>query len=118
MAEVSLTDFLKLDLRVGQVITAEKLDWSEKLLKLEVDFGNFSLSTGGQGGKKQVLTGIANWYKPEDLIGIQAIFLVNLPIKTIENEKSEAMILTAEDDLGNVYIITPQKSTKNGAKIS
>ena len=114
MVETNLMDFQKLDLRAGRIVAAERPAWSEKPIKLEVDFGD---PPAGE-GRKQVLAGIANWFKPEDLIGIQAVFLINLPVKTVKNEKSEAMVLTVEDDKGNLCLIIPQKLIDNGAKIS
>jgi len=64
---ISLADFLKLDLRAGEIVDASSLSWSEKLLALTVDFGAL--------GIKSVLSGIRSWYKPEELIGIQAVFI-------------------------------------------
>lgn len=112
MDEITIDDFTKLDLRVGEIISAEKPEWSEKLLKLQVDFG---LSPAGL-GTKQVFSGIAKWYNPEDLVGKQAVFLVNLPPRIIHEETSEAMILTAQkDDLYSIVI--PQKEANNGSRI-
>lgn len=111
--EVNIDDFIKLDLRVGKIVSAEKPEWSEKLVRLKVDFGTL--------GTLVVLSGIAKWYKPEELIGKQAIFLVNLPPRKIQEEISEAMILTAEqeDEEGNkaYCIIQPEKETKAGSRI-
>ncbi len=111
MPEVSFADFQKLDLRVGQIVEAEKLEWSEKLIKMKVDFGDL--------GQKQVLSGIFEWYQPEDLLEKQAVFLINLPKKYIKDEPSEAMILTSENEKENqVSIITPLGKVTNGSPIS
>jgi restriction system protein len=112
MNSIAVDDFTKLDFRVGTIISAEKPEWSEKLLRLKVDFG----SSAEELGVKQVLSGIAKCYTPEDLVGMQAIFLVNLPVRIIHEEKSEAMILTAQR--GDSYcIIQPQKESTNGSRI-
>jgi methionine--tRNA ligase beta chain len=109
MKEIALADFQKLDLRVGRILCAKNLEWSDKLIKLEVDFGQL--------GKRQVLTGIAKWYKAEDLVGAQAIFVVNLPKKFVKNEASEAMILTAEDERDNFFLIIPERKVAEGARV-
>lgn len=110
MDQISINDFSKLDLRVGEIISAEKPEWSEKLLKLQVNFGEL--------GIKQVFSGIAKWYSPEDLVGKQAIFLVNLPPRIIHEETSEAMILTAENTETESYsIVQPQNQATNGSRV-
>lgn len=109
MEEINFVDFQKLDMRVGRILSTNKLEWSEKLIKLEVDFGQL--------GKRQVLTGIAKWYGVEDLVGVQAIFIVNLPKKFVKNEVSEAMILMAEDERGNFLLIIPEKKVAEGARV-
>ena len=106
---ISLSDFLKLDLRVGEIVAASSLSWSEKLLELTIDFGPL--------GKKSVLSGIRPWYEPEELIGVQAIFIVNLPTKTVKDKISEAMILASENKKGDVVLISPRRKLPNGAKV-
>jgi len=108
MNSITLDDFTKLDLRVGQIVSAKKPEWSEKLVKLQVDFGEM--------GIKQVFSRIAKWYPPEDLVGKQAVFLVNLPPRIIHEEKSEAMILTAQNN-DSYSIVIPQKEATNGSRI-
>lgn len=110
MDTIVFEDYLRLDMRVGEIESAEKLEWSEKLVKLQVDFGEL--------GKKQVLSGILHWYQPEDLVGRQAVFVVNLPEKNIKNEVSQAMILTAFDEQRDTLsIINVDKRAINGTKI-
>jgi len=109
METINFEDFNKIDLRVGEILTAEKIPQTENLLRLVVDFGKL--------GKKKVITGIFRWYKPEELVGKQAIFVFNLAPKEIRGELSEAMILTAEQADGSYVIIVPQKKSPPGAKV-
>lgn len=115
MDTVAFDDFSKLDLRVGEILEAEAVEWSEKLIKMTVDFGD----PPAGGGKKTVLSGIRQWYQPSDLVGKQAIFIVNLPEKKIKDLVSQAMILTVEVSRNDFYcIVIPQNKTPNGAKVS
>lgn len=82
--------FSKLDIRVGKVIFCENVPKSEKLLKLEVDFGNI--------GKRQILTGLAKWYKPEDLNNKVMLFLVNLAPRKMMGLESQGMLLSVGTD--------------------
>lgn len=94
---VSFSDFQKLDLRVGKVVLAEKVEGSENLIRMEVDLGK-------DYGKQKILAGIAKWYKPEDLKGKKYIFVVNLTPKQMMKEMSSGMILCAE---GEEAVIIP-----------
>ena len=89
--EISSSDFQKLDLRVGKVIKSEKVEESENLIRLDVDFGE-------EIGKRKIFTGIAKWYKPSQLKGRKFIFLVNLAPKQMMHELSSGMILCADSD--------------------
>lgn len=105
---MTIEEFQKLDLRVGKIITAEKISNSEKLLRLEVDLGS---------EWRQIVSGIANKYKPEDLINKQIIIVANLDSKMIKGIESQGMLLAAEDDNGNLSLIMPDKEIKSGSKI-
>jgi methionyl-tRNA synthetase len=106
---VQFDDFIKLDLRVVTIIAAEKVKKSKKLLKLQVDTGL---------GKKTVLSGVAEQFSPEELIGKQVTMLVNLAPKKMAGIDSEGMILMAEDPMGNYKLLQPQSETAPGAPIS
>jgi methionyl-tRNA synthetase len=94
--EISFEDFEKLDFRVGKILEAEKLEKSKKLLKLQVDLG-FE--------KRQIISGIANHFKPEDLIGKKVIVLINLkPMKFLGHE-SQGMILAGGDEFLEIPFI-------------
>jgi len=82
---INIEDFAKVEIKAGKIILAEPVSGSEKLLKLLVDFG--------EENKRQVLSGIAKFIKPEDLVGITCAFVTNLEPREIMGLKSEAMIM-------------------------
>jgi methionyl-tRNA synthetase len=106
-SKIKFDDFVKLDLRVGKIVECTNLEKSDKLFKLKVDFGDF---------QRQILSGIRDYYKISDLLGKQAVFIINLPDRKIRGELSEGMILCA-DDGKNVIFISPKKKISNGAKV-
>lgn len=99
---VSFPDFAKLDLRVGKVVKAKKVEGSENLIRLFVDLGKDI-------GERKIFTGIAKWYKPAQLKGKKFIFLVNLVPKQMMKEMSEGMILCADIDQKAVIIPVDKK---------
>ena len=74
---INFEEFQKIDLRVAKVIAAEKVEGSEKLLKLQIDFGEDPSVSSGQ-NKRQIVAGIAQFYKPDDLIGKEIVIVANL----------------------------------------
>lgn len=106
---ITYDDFAKLDMRVVTVLTAEIMPKSKKLLKLTVDTGL---------GIKTVLSGVAEFFKPEDLIGQQVTMLINLAPRKMMGIDSEGMILMAEDADGTLRLLHPAANTVNGATIS
>lgn len=110
MSEITWGDFCKIDFRIGEIIEIKKVEDSEKLLRMIVDFGDL--------GKKIVFSGIYQWYKPEDLQGKKTVFVVNMIPKKIMGEVSEAMIFGAEDEEANeMSILILDKNLKNGTKV-
>lgn len=107
--EINFDDFLKLDIRVGTVITAEKMKKSDKLLKLEVDLGNET---------RTILSGIAKHYSPESILNQQVQVVVNLAPRKMMGVLSQGMILMAEDTEGKLQLMTPDKSVTNGSQVS
>jgi methionine--tRNA ligase beta chain len=83
--QTTIEEFSKLDIRVGTILHAESVEGSSKLIKLQVDFGEL--------GERQVFTGMAKWYSPEDLIGMQTVFIVNFPPRKMMGEESHGMVL-------------------------
>jgi methionyl-tRNA synthetase len=107
-AEITYDDFSKLDLRVGTILTAEKVEKADKLLKLSVDLG-FEIRT--------IVSGIAEHFKPEDLVGLQVSVVANLAPRKIRGIESKGMILLAENEDGKLHFINSKDLTKNGSII-
>ncbi len=84
---IKFKDFQKLDIRVGTVVEAERVEGSNKLLRLLIDLGN---------EKRQLVSGIAKWYKPEDIINKQLTMVVNLEPREIMGLESQGMLLAVE----------------------
>lgn len=107
---INYEDFAKLDLRIASVVEAEKVAKSKKLLKLTVDMGNGELRT--------ILSGIAEHFTAEQLVGKQVCVVANLAPRQMMGIVSQGMILMAEDKDGRLVLITPQQSIANGSIIS
>ncbi|MBQ2786490.1 MAG: methionine--tRNA ligase [Bacteroidaceae bacterium] len=106
--ECSFDDFLKLDMRVGTVLECAKVPKADKLLQFKIDDG---IST------RTILSGIAKHFKPEELVGKQVCFIANLPPRTMRGIVSEGMILSAEDNEGNLSLLTVEPVAKPGSEI-
>ena len=106
---IDIETFKTCDLRIGSVISAESIQKSKKLLKLQVDLGK---------ERRQIISGIAESYTPEQLRGQPVVVLTNLKTATLMGHKSEGMILTAQNADGSVVLIQPQKMISSGAKIA
>ncbi|MFC0263699.1 methionine--tRNA ligase [Fontibacter flavus] len=106
---ITYDDFAKLDMRLVKVLTAEPMPKSKKLLKLTVDTGL---------GVRTVLSGVAEHFKPEDLIGKQVTMLINLAPRKMMGVDSEGMILMAEDRDGSLRLLNPDRPTADGSTIS
>lgn len=107
--EITYEDFSKLDLRSAEIVEAEKIKKSKKLLKLQVNTA---------GGKRQVIAGIAEHYSPEDLIGKKVIVVANLKPAKLMGFESKGMILAVENSDGKLKVIELDKSVKYGTKVS
>ena len=108
MPEITIDDFAKVQLRVGEIIACEKVEKSSKLLHETVKFGNETRS---------IVSGIAKHYKPEELVGKKVVFVTNLAPRKVCGIMSEGMILGAEDENGNFSLITPDKDVDSGATL-
>ena len=106
---VSFEAFCDMDIRVGTIIAAEKVKKTKKLLNLTVDTG---IDT------RTVVSGIAAYYQPEDIIGMQVSVLVNLAPRNIKGIESQGMVLVAEDKDGTLKFVAPSKVTSNGSIIA
>lgn len=103
----SIEEFRKWDFRVGKIVFAERVEGTDKLLRLEVLCPE----------KKQIVSGIAQYYKPEDLIGKEVVLVVNLKPAKIRGVLSEGMLLAAHDKKG-LTLIVPERDIEPGSKIS
>ncbi|WP_108672142.1 methionine--tRNA ligase [Peribacillus acanthi] len=105
--EISIDDFMKVELRVAQVLEAEPVKKADKLLKLQLDLG-FE--------KRQVISGIAQYYKPEELVGRKVICVTNLKPVKLRGELSQGMILAGSEN-GQLSLATVDQTLPNGAKV-
>ena len=111
MEIINIDDFSKIKIKIGKIIEAEKLEESNKLLKLKVDFGNEDI--------RQVLSGIAKWYNPEKIINKNFAFVVNLEPRKILEYESQAMILASHDPENDIVsILTPDKDINHGSNVN
>ncbi|MBO5955888.1 MAG: methionine--tRNA ligase [Clostridia bacterium] len=105
--DVSFEDFEKLDIRVGKVVVCEKVPKSSKLLRFELEVGS---------ERRQILSGIAKYYEPEDLIGKNVLFIANFPPRKMMGLESNGMILSAEHD-GKLVVTSTLEDIQSGACI-
>ncbi len=108
LAAVSIDEFARLDLRTARVLEAEKIKGSDKLLKLQVDLG-FE--------KRQIVSGLAQHYRPEELVGRQVIVVVNLKPARIRGVESQGMLLTVGDD-EQLKVLIPEAPVTEGSRVS
>lgn len=106
--EIPFDEFLRLDMRVGKVVEAEKIAGSKNLIRMIVDFG-FE--------KRQAVAGLLQYYKPESLVDKTFAFILNLKKRKIMGVESQCMILAAEDSAGTVVLMQPEKAISVGSKI-
>ncbi len=108
--EITIDDVDKIDLRVGEIIEAKKAEKSKKLLIFKVNCGN--------GETRQIVSGIAKFFTPEEMIGKKVIFVANLKPATLAGNISEGMLLAAEDKNGNLAMLTVDKNLPAGSTVS
>lgn len=107
---ITIEDFTKLDIRIGKIISCERIENADKLLKLQVDFGS-------EIGKRQVLSGIAQFYTPEALVGKLCQFIINLEPRVLRGLESQGMILAADPGDNSAVLLHPDKAIPEGSKI-
>ena len=105
---IQYEDFMKMDIRVGKIIAAEKVAKTKKLMKLTVDTGI---------DERTIVSGIAEHYTPEEVIGRQVSVLVNLEPKPLKGIVSQGMILMAENADGTLSFVSPDKEVKPGSEV-
>lgn len=104
---ITFEDFKKLEIRIGKILAAEKIGKADRLLKLEVDFGEFKL---------QIVSGIAEFYKPEDLVGKECPFIVNLEPRMFMGVESQGMLMATGVE-GSAVLLHPDKEVPVGSMI-
>lgn len=107
--EIQFDDFAKIDLKVATIISAEKVEKADKLLKLEVNLG-FE--------KRIIVSGIAIHFKPEDIVGKQVVIVANLAPRKMRGIESNGMILMAEDKSGKLHFVNPDSIIDPGSGVS
>lgn len=107
--ETNYDDFMKMDLRVGEILTAEKMPKTDKLMVMSVDTGI---------DKRTIVSGIAQHFEAADLIGRKVTVLVNLAPRKLRGVESQGMILLAEDPEGKLVFVNPDDAVTNGATIA
>jgi methionyl-tRNA synthetase len=104
---IDISEFARIDLRVARVLEVEPHPNAERLLKLKIDLGSET---------RQLVAGLAEHYRPEDLVGQQIVVVANLKPARLRGELSEGMLLAAADESG-VAVLTPARPMAPGAKV-
>ena len=105
---ISIDDFARVDLRIAEVVEAEAVRGADKLLKLTVRLG---------GETRTVVSGIRQWFAPEDLVGRRVILVANLRPAKLRGIESQGMILAAEDEHGNLDLVGTRLELPSGTKV-
>lgn len=106
--EITYDDFAKLDIRIGTVVAAELVPETDKLIKCTIDFG--------EAGQRTIVSGIAQWKKPEELVGKQLPYIFNLAPRMLRGVESQGMLLAASDEAG-VALLQPERAVPAGTKL-
>ncbi len=107
--EIVYDDFAKIDLKVGTILSADKVEKADKLLKLEIDLG-FE--------KRIIVSGIAQHFYPEEIVGKQVVVVANLAPRKMRGIESNGMILMAEDAEGKLHFVKPENVIGNGSSVT
>ncbi len=111
---ISYDDFAKIEIRVGTVLAAELIPETDKLLKCTIDFGD--IQSGGL-GQRTIVSGIAQFRKPEDIIGKQLPYIVNLAPRMLRGVESQGMLLAASPGGDGLALLLPDTPVPNGTKL-
>ena len=105
---MTIDEFKQADPRVGKILTAERVEGSEKLLKLQIDIGEL----------RQIISGIGKVYTPESLIGKEVVIIANLEPRTMMGLESRGMLLAAKGEVGEPVILTIEGSVSPGSVVT
>jgi len=107
---IEYDDFQKIDVRIGTVVAAEHIEGADKLIKCTVDFGSL--------GERTIVSGIVKWKKPEELIGKQLPYVVNLAPRVLKGVESQGMLLALSFNDGTDFaLLCPEKLVPSGTSI-
>jgi methionine--tRNA ligase beta chain len=106
--QIDISEFRKVDIRIGKVVEAERVQGTDRLIRLTVDFG---------GVRKQALTGLGHLYQPEHFLGRKFAFVTNLKPKKVRGLVSECMILAAMKDENEVVPLVPERDIAEGSQV-
>ena len=107
-SEIQYDDFARLDLRIGTITSAVKVEKADKLLKLQVNLGT---------EERTIVSGIAQHFSPESLVNRQVIVVANLAPRKMRGIESQGMILTAEQPDGKLILVNPDEAASNGSEV-
>ncbi|MCE5195315.1 MAG: methionine--tRNA ligase subunit beta [Nitrospiraceae bacterium] len=104
---ITIEDFTKIELKIGKVLEANRVEGSNKLIVMKVDTGE----------ERQIVAGIGKAYAPEELIGKSIVVVANLEPAKLMGVESQGMLLAASDDEGKLSVISPEREVKAGARV-
>ena len=107
MNSITFEEFKKVEIRIGKIINVEKVENADKLLKLQVDFGDF---------QRQIVSGVAESFTSEELVGKKLPFIVNLEYRKFKGEESQGMLM-AIDAEDKTILLEPSKDVKEGIEV-
>lgn len=105
---ITFEDFKKIELRVAKIVEAERVEDSDKLIKLQVDLGD---------ERRQIVAGIAQFYEPEELVGKMIVVVTNLEPRTLRGVESHGMLLAADGGENGPVLLMPEKEVPSGAEV-
>lgn len=105
---ISFEEFKKVEIRIGKILSAEKVENADKLLKLQIDFG-------AEIGERQIVSGIAEYYQPDELVGKKLPFIVNLEPRKFRGVESQGMLMAVAGD--KPILLLPSEEVKEGSEI-
>jgi methionine--tRNA ligase beta chain len=109
MDKITFEDFKKVEIRIGKILECEKVPETDKLLKLQVDFGS-------EVGKRQIVSGIAESFTPEELVGKSLPFIINLEFRKFKGEESQGMLM-AIDAEDKTVLLQPSAAVAPGTEV-
>lgn len=109
ISEITIDDFAKIQLKVGKVVECRKVEKADKLLCSKIDLG--------EGAPRTIVSGIAKYYTPEEMVGKQVIVVTNLKPVKLRGIESQGMVLCASDENGNLALVTPEKDIDAGSEV-